>query len=106
MTATADVKELIPEFFFLPEFLMNENDFDFGIKQSGVPIGDVVLPPWAHGSADEFIRYHSKLIFFSSEFLLISFLQLLAIKYTDTNIKPFAISMNSGIFLLNSPLIF
>lgn len=32
---TADVKELIPEFFYLPEFLENQFHFDFGVKQSG-----------------------------------------------------------------------
>lgn len=26
----ADVKELIPEFFYLPEFLCNSNNFDLG----------------------------------------------------------------------------
>jgi type II secretory pathway component PulL len=26
----ADVKELIPEFFYLPEFLTNANNFDLG----------------------------------------------------------------------------
>jgi len=26
----ADVKELIPEFFYLPEFLLNNNNFDLG----------------------------------------------------------------------------
>jgi len=26
----ADVKELIPEFFYLPDFLLNTNKFDFG----------------------------------------------------------------------------
>lgn len=26
----ADVKELIPEFFYLPDFLINANKFDFG----------------------------------------------------------------------------
>ena len=31
----ADVKELIPEFFYLPEFLRNTSRFDFGIKQNG-----------------------------------------------------------------------
>ena len=30
-TNMADVKELIPEFFYLPEFLMNSNNFDFGL---------------------------------------------------------------------------
>lgn len=31
----ADVKELIPEFFYLPEFLLNSNNFDLG-KQWGL----------------------------------------------------------------------
>lgn len=30
----ADVKELIPEFFYLPEFLLNSNNFDLGSKRS------------------------------------------------------------------------
>ena len=30
-----DVRELIPEFFCLPDFLMNKNNFDFGITQKG-----------------------------------------------------------------------
>ena len=34
-TNTGDVKELIPEFFYLPEFLRNTSRFDFGIKQNG-----------------------------------------------------------------------
>ncbi|CAG4985996.1 unnamed protein product [Colias eurytheme] len=54
----ADVKELIPEFFYLPEFLVNSNNFDLGCKQSGVALGDVVLPPWAKGDPREFIRVH------------------------------------------------
>ncbi|CAM6104156.1 unnamed protein product [Calypogeia fissa] len=55
---TADVKELIPEFFYLPEFLENRFNFDFGIKQSGERVNDVLLPPWAKGSAREFVRKH------------------------------------------------
>lgn len=84
----ADVKELIPEFFYLPEFLNNSNHFDLGrlsviyyfyfffyflflfrfivyiniflagSKQSGVQLGDVVLPPWAKQDPREFIRVH------------------------------------------------
>jgi hypothetical protein len=101
----ADVKELIPEFFYQPEFLLNSNGFDLGRKQAikqGLPpgrdvlgagksaavggvcgeaaghlagklavwgslrltpilrpylqdgssLGDVELPPWAHGSRE------------------------------------------------------
>jgi WD40 repeat protein len=54
----ADVKELIPEFFYLPEFLVNSNNFDLGSKQNGVQLGDVILPPWAKGDPLEFIRVH------------------------------------------------
>ncbi|ETN78724.1 hypothetical protein NECAME_10189 [Necator americanus] len=54
----ADVKELIPEFFVLPELLLNKNRFDFGVKQNGVALDNVILPPWAHGDAREFIRLH------------------------------------------------
>lgn len=32
---TSDVKELIPEFFYMPEFLENRFNFDLGEKQSG-----------------------------------------------------------------------
>lgn len=100
---TSDVKELIPEFFYMPEFLENRFCLDLGEKQSGekvclhsnfivfntfnlyclklvsflhfyfskilllrisyhmmpfYQVGDVVLPPWAKGSAREFIRKH------------------------------------------------
>ncbi|KAL7172471.1 hypothetical protein ACSBR2_032039 [Camellia fascicularis] len=55
---TSDVKELIPEFFYMPEFLENQFNLDLGEKQSGEKVGGVVLPPWAKGSAREFIRRH------------------------------------------------
>ncbi|RWS13484.1 WD repeat and FYVE domain-containing protein 3-like protein [Dinothrombium tinctorium] len=54
----ADVKELIPEFFYLPEFLLNSNRFDLGVKQNGIRLNDVILPPWAKGDTREFIRVH------------------------------------------------
>ncbi|XP_057426071.1 BEACH domain-containing protein B isoform X2 [Lotus japonicus] len=56
LTNTSDVKELIPEFFYLPEFLVNSNSYHLGVKQDGEPITDVCLPPWAKGSPEEFIR--------------------------------------------------
>jgi Beige/BEACH domain/Concanavalin A-like lectin/glucanases superfamily/PH domain associated with Beige/BEACH/Neurobeachin/BDCP, DUF4704 alpha solenoid region/WD domain, G-beta repeat len=54
--SSADFKELTPEFFYLSEFLRNERRIDFGARQNGARVDDVVLPPWAHGSADEFVR--------------------------------------------------
>ncbi|KAL3531297.1 hypothetical protein ACH5RR_010619 [Cinchona calisaya] len=55
---TSDVKELIPEFFYLPEFLENRFNLDLGEKQSGEKVNDVLLPPWAKSSVREFIRKH------------------------------------------------
>ncbi|KAI8967890.1 hypothetical protein BDF20DRAFT_828851 [Mycotypha africana] len=54
-----DVRELIPEFFYLPEFLINVNKFNFGVKQNtGETIDSVVLPPWAHNDPKIFIQKH------------------------------------------------
>ena len=47
LSNTSDVKELIPEFFYMPDFLVNSNSYHFGIKQDGEPLDDVCLPPWA-----------------------------------------------------------
>ncbi|XP_038716795.1 protein SPIRRIG isoform X1 [Tripterygium wilfordii] len=55
---TSDVKELVPEFFYMPEFLENRFNLNLGEKQSGEKVGDVILPPWAKGSAREFIKKH------------------------------------------------
>ncbi|KAG8069818.1 hypothetical protein GUJ93_ZPchr0006g46210 [Zizania palustris] len=56
LSNTSDVKELIPEFFYLPEFLENLNSYHLGVKQDGEPLGNVGLPPWAKGSPEEFIH--------------------------------------------------
>ena len=57
-TSTGDCKELIPEFFYLPEFLTNTNRVELGrFQATKEPIGDVVLPPWA-STPEEFIRLH------------------------------------------------
>lgn len=42
-----DVKELIPEFYYLPEFLMNNEGLNLGVRQCGLAVDDVELPPWA-----------------------------------------------------------
>ncbi|KAH3765872.1 beach protein [Pelomyxa schiedti] len=65
----SSVKELIPEFFYLPEFLVNHNRFNFGLPfndpsptdengQVSAGVGDVMLPPWAKGSPELFIQLH------------------------------------------------
>lgn len=52
---TTDIRELIPEFFYLPEFLVNLNNFEFGKLQSGESTNDVHLPKWAKGDPKIFI---------------------------------------------------
>ncbi|XP_009676148.2 WD repeat- and FYVE domain-containing protein 4 isoform X3 [Struthio camelus] len=54
----SDVRELIPEFFYLPEFLTNANHFELGCMQDGTVLGDVQLPPWADGDPHQFIHLH------------------------------------------------
>ncbi|XP_041866182.1 WD repeat- and FYVE domain-containing protein 4 isoform X2 [Melanotaenia boesemani] len=53
-----DVRELIPEFFYLPDFLLNSNHIQLGCMEDGTALGDVKLPPWAKGDPQEFIRIH------------------------------------------------
>lgn len=53
----SDVKELVPEFFYLPEVLTNENLIDFGTTQLGGKIDSVKLPSWAENPVD-FIHKH------------------------------------------------
>jgi hypothetical protein len=54
-----DVRELIPEFYYLPEFLLNQNGYDFGVRQgNGGTIDTVQLPLWAKGDPKIFITKH------------------------------------------------
>jgi WD40 repeat protein len=54
-TSLQDVKELIPEFYYLPDFLVNRNRLPLGKTQSGTQLDDVELPPWASSPTD-FVR--------------------------------------------------
>ncbi|XP_065190156.1 lipopolysaccharide-responsive and beige-like anchor protein [Sycon ciliatum] len=56
---TSDVKELIPELFYLPEMFTNSNKFVFGEDNDGKTVDDVDLPPWA-SSPEDFVRLHSQ----------------------------------------------
>uniref|UniRef100_A0A8C4GFJ4 WDFY family member 4 n=1 Tax=Dicentrarchus labrax TaxID=13489 RepID=A0A8C4GFJ4_DICLA len=53
-----DVRELVPEFFYLPDFLVNSNHIQLGCMEDGTTLGDVELPPWAKDDPQEFIRVH------------------------------------------------
>nr|XP_055052930.1 neurobeachin isoform X2 [Misgurnus anguillicaudatus] len=52
---TADVKELIPEFFYLPEMFVNSNGYCMGDRDDGVPVCGVELPAWAK-KPEDFVR--------------------------------------------------
>lgn len=54
----ADVRELIPEFYYLPDMFVNAQHFDFGVTQNGTQVNDVALPPWAHGDPLLFVQRH------------------------------------------------
>ncbi|CAJ1052501.1 lipopolysaccharide-responsive and beige-like anchor protein isoform X3 [Xyrichtys novacula] len=52
---TSDVKELIPEFYYLPEMFVNANSYNLGVMEDGTMVSNVELPPWAK-SPEEFVR--------------------------------------------------
>jgi hypothetical protein len=57
MSASNDFRELIPEFFGNPEFLLNSDGYDLGargqweIDTEAIPVNDVLLPDWAQSAA-------------------------------------------------------
>uniref|UniRef100_A0A3P8URC3 Neurobeachin n=1 Tax=Cynoglossus semilaevis TaxID=244447 RepID=A0A3P8URC3_CYNSE len=55
---TSDVKELIPEFYYLPEMFVNANSYNLGVMEDGTMVSNVELPPWAK-SPEEFVRINS-----------------------------------------------
>lgn len=61
---------MVPEFFYLPYFLKNTNNYNFGITQSNVKVDDVILPECFNNNEYLFIYYHRKALesnFVSSE---------------------------------------
>lgn len=52
---TSDVKELIPEFYYLPEMFVNSNGYHLGVREDEVLVNDVDLPPWAK-KPEDFVR--------------------------------------------------
>ena len=51
----SDVRELIPEFYILPEMFLNLNNYDFGLTQDNERIDNVDLPPWAANNPYKFV---------------------------------------------------
>lgn len=56
-TQEADVRELIPEFYFLPEMFLNNNDLNLGIEPKE---SNVNLPPWSYDNPFEFVSTMKK----------------------------------------------
>ena len=53
----ADVKELIPQFYEVPQqseddFLVNSKDLDLGVRYGGLRVNHVQVPPWAKDAQD------------------------------------------------------
>jgi len=63
---TSDVKELIPEFFYLPEMFMNLNKYNMGTTHDNHPVDDIELPKWA-ATAHDFVRINRQAL--ESEFV-------------------------------------
>lgn len=51
---------MIPEFYYLPEMMLNTEKLDFGIMQSKERVHNVELPPWANNDPYKFIVEHRK----------------------------------------------
>ena len=63
----SDVRELTPEFYYCPEFLLNLENHDFGIQQTGNRVHNVKLPLWSqkplnNSNPYNFIKMHRELL--------------------------------------------
>jgi hypothetical protein len=63
ITQKADLRELIPEFFCLPEMFYNMNELNFGEiidtkTKSSIPVNNIEMPPWANKDGYIFIEKH------------------------------------------------
>eukprot|EP00966_Prymnesium_polylepis_P149108 3445284-Prymnesium_polylepis.1 len=63
---SGDVKELIPELFYQPEALRNNNQISLGERQDGQVLDAVLLPPWASDAYDFVFKHRQAL---ESEFV-------------------------------------
>lgn len=53
--SSSEVKEVTPEWYATPAFLVNRGRMPLGVSQDGDVVGDVELPPWAGGSPHAFV---------------------------------------------------
>ena len=66
ITQKADLRELIPEFYCLPEIFYNKNNLNLGNilddEEKPHPVGDISLPPWSSEDGYIFINKHRELL--------------------------------------------
>ena len=61
----ADLRELVPELFYLPELFYNYNNLNLGtinIENKETILNDVEMPKWANGNGYIFINKHKKML--------------------------------------------
>ncbi|KRX06583.1 WD40-repeat-containing domain [Pseudocohnilembus persalinus] len=51
----SDVRELIPEFYYLPEMYINQENYDFGEQQTGLRVHNVILPEYSQKNPYKFV---------------------------------------------------
>ena len=54
LTQKTDVRELIPEFFYLPEIFLNINNLNMGCLEDGKKVNDIYVP--CHNNPYEFVQ--------------------------------------------------
>jgi len=55
--SASDVKELIPQLFYLPELFANKEGFNLGRRQNGEVVSDVEMPEWSKDPRT-FVKIH------------------------------------------------
>ena len=66
-TQKGDVRELIPEFYVIPEIYYNINNFDMGIRRNKEKVNDVKCPAWSGEDPYKFLTIIN--IAFESEYV-------------------------------------
>ena len=60
ISQNGDVRELIPEFYYLPEIYKNINNFDMGIRRNKEKVEDVSCPNWSKNDPYRFVTLSNK----------------------------------------------
>lgn len=51
----SDVREITPEFFYLPEMFLNKNNINFGRRADKQEVNNIQLPHWCQGNPYRFV---------------------------------------------------